>query len=164
MQDLTKQIVAFLISIGIPVREGSVVDDSFLPGLSIINGSLVYDGLSLQWPGDLLHEAGHIATVPSSMRALLNDSLDQSVSVPHAGEVEATAWAYAATVHLGLAPSVLFHQGGYHGKSPALIATYSYGVYPGCYGLAQAGMTLLGVDATSACVLPYPNMTQWLRD
>jgi hypothetical protein len=162
MEDPTIKIVAFLNSIGIPVREGPVAADSFLPGLSIINGSLVYDRLSLQWPGDLLHEAGHIATTPTSMRAVLNDSLEPSALVQHAGEAEATAWAYAATVYLGLAPSVLFHLGEYHGKSSSLIATYSCGVYPGCYGLSQAGMTLLGVDATSTP--PYPHMTQWLRD
>jgi len=162
MQDLTQKIVAFLIGVGIPVREGPVATDSFLPGLSIVNGALVYDRLSLQWPGDLLHEAGHIATTPTAMRALLSDSLEQAAFVPHGGEAEATAWAYAATVYLGLAPSVLFHQGGYHGKSASLITTYSCGVYPGCHGLAQAGMTLLGVDAAST--LPYPQMTKWLRD
>lgn len=164
MEDLTQRIAAFLTGIGIPVREGPVAAESFLPGLSIVNGSLVYDRSSLQWPGDLLHEAGHIATTPTSMRALLNDSLEESASVPHGGEAEATAWAYAATVFLGLDLSVLFHQGGYHGKSSSLIATYSCGVYPGCHGLAQAGMTLLGADADAASAPPYPHMTQWLRE
>lgn len=164
MQNLTQTIVQFLISIGIPVRAGVVLPSSFLPGLSIVNGSLVYNSEALRWPGDLLHEAGHIATVPASMRALLNDSLDDSSSVAYASEVEATAWAYAATVHLGLAPSVLFHPDGYDGKSSELIATYSLGVYPGCHGLALAGMTLLGTEAKLASILPYPHMTQWLRD
>ena len=164
MQDVTKQIVDFLTSVGIRVHEGSVATDSFLPGLSIVNGSLVYDRLSLQWPGDLLHEAGHIATVPTSIRALLSDSLDHAPLVPHSGEAEATAWAYAATVHLGLDPSVLFHHGGYHGKSSSLITAYSCGVYLGSYGLTLAGMTLVGIDATSASTLPYPHMSQWLRD
>jgi hypothetical protein len=164
MTDLTQAIVEFLIAIGIPVREGLVSPDAFLPGLSIINGSLLYDRATLRWPGDLLHEAGHIATVPASMRAMLNDSLDELSSVPHAGEIEATAWAYAAIAHLGLCPSVLFHPEGYHGKSAELIATYTLGVYPGCYGLAQAGMTLLGTQATFAAIAPYPHMTRWLRD
>lgn len=164
MHDLTQKIVAFLIDIGIPVREGSVAKDSFLPGLSIVDGSLVYDSSTLQWPGDLLHEAGHIATTPGAMRALLNDALDDSGLVDHAGEVEATAWAYAATVYLGLAPSVLFHQNGYHGKSSHLIATYSFGVYPGCHGLAQAGMTILANTSAPVSAPPYPHMIRWLRD
>ncbi len=164
MQDLTQTIMEFLIGIGIPVREGLVAPDSFLPGLSIVNGSLIYDSATLRWPGDLLHEAGHIATTPASMRSMLNDSLDESSSVPHGGEVEATAWAYAAIVHLGLAPSVLFHPQGYKGKSAELIATYTLGVYPGCYGLAQAGMTLLGAEAKLVSTPPYPHMNRWLRD
>jgi hypothetical protein len=163
MQDVTQTILNFLISIGITVREGPVAIDSFLPGLSISDGSLVFDRAALRWPGDLLHEAGHIATAPSSIRASLNDSLEESDPVPYAGEVEATAWAYAAIIHLGLPPSVLFHPEGYAGKSSALIATYTFGVYPGCFGLAQAGMTLVGADASLAATPPYPHMIQWLR-
>jgi hypothetical protein len=164
MQDLTQAIVDFLNTTGIPVREGLVVSDSFLPGLCINNGSLVYDRAALRWPGDLLHEAGHIATMPAALRGLLHDSLEQLPTVAHAGEVEATAWAYAAVIHLGIEPSVLFHPDGYHGRSSELIATYSLGVYPGCFGLAQAGMTLLGAEAASAAVAPYPHMIKWLRD
>lgn len=164
MHELTQTIVDFLDSIGIPVREGTVAIDSFLPGLAISHGTLVYDRKTLKWPGDLLHEAGHIATMPASLRALLSDSLEESPAVPHAGEAEATAWAYAAIVHLGMAPSVLFHPAGYHGKSMSLILTYSMGVYPGSFGLAQAGMTLLGAAAASADSPAYPRMTRWLRD
>jgi hypothetical protein len=164
MQDLTQTIVAFLTEIGISVREDVVATDSFLPGLCIRQGSLVYDRETLRWPGDLLHEAGHIATIPASMRAMLSDSLDESPDVSHAGEVEATAWAYAATVHMGLAASVLFHPEGYDGRSEQLIITYTHGVHPGCFGLSQAGMTLLAADAISASARPYPHMTKWLRD
>lgn len=164
MQPLTQTITEFLLAIGIPVTEGTVAADSFLPGLSIVDGTLVYEQAKLQWPGDLLHEAGHIATTPANLRAALNDALEESVVVPHAGEVEATAWAYAAIVHLGLSPLVLFHEGGYHGKSAGLIHTYANGVYPGCAGLAQAGMTLLGNHAASVSQPAYPHMIRWLRD
>ena len=157
-------ILGFLKDIGIGVVEGPVSDTSFLPGLCIVNGSIVYDKDALRWPGDLLHEAGHIATMPSALRHLLNDALQESIDAPHAGEVEATAWAYAAIVHLGLPPSVLFHEEGYDGRSTSLIMTYTHGVYPGCSGLSQAGMTLLGTEADSAALAPYPNMIRWLRD
>jgi len=162
MRDVTQIIVDFLNGIGIPAHEGEVVHDSFLPGLSIRNGTLVYDSAKLRWPGDLLHEAGHIATMPAATRSLLSDALDDAEAAPHAGEIEATAWAYAATIYLGLEPSVLFHSEGYAGKSASLIETYSYGVYPGCFGLAQAGMTLVGNAATES-VAPYPHMIRWLR-
>jgi len=164
MHDTTQIIVNFLDSVGIPVREGEVVADSFLPGLCIRHGSLVYDRAALRWPGDLLHEAGHIATVPAAIRDQLNDSLDELPSTPHGGEVEATAWAYAAIMHLGLPLTVLFHSEGYDGKSAQLIATYELGVYPGCFGLAQAGMTRLSADAALEGVPAYPHMIRWLRE
>lgn len=157
-------ITGFLSGIGITVTEGPVPANSFLPGLCIVNGTIVYDIAALRWPGDLLHEAGHIATMPSALRHLLNDTLQESISAPHAGEVEATAWAYAAIVHLGLSPSVLFHVEGYDGRSESLIMTYTHGVYPGCFGLSQAGMTLLGTEAQLAAVPPYPHMVRWLRE
>lgn len=163
MQDLTNIIVNFLLAIGIPVHKAHVPADSFLPGLVIRNGGIVFDEEKLQWPGDLLHEAGHIATMPAAMRSMINDSLDELPEVLHAGEIEATAWAYAAALHLDIPPSILFHEGGYHGKSSGLIMTYDLGVYPGCFGLAQAGMTLLGEEATLAGIAPYPHMTRWLR-
>lgn len=138
MHSTREIITGFLSDIGITVIEGPVSASSFLPGLCIVNGTIVYDIDALRWPGDLLHEAGHIATMPSALRHLLNDALQESISAPHAGEVEATAWAYAAIVHLGLSPSVLFHEEGYYGRSESLILTYTNGVYPGCFGLAQA--------------------------
>jgi hypothetical protein len=82
----------------------------------------------------------------------------------NAVEVQATAWAYAAVRHLGLEPSVLFHEGGYEGKSAGLIFTYTAGVYPGAYGLQTLGMTATGETARGLQVPPYPHMLKWLRD
>ncbi|HYH66343.1 MAG TPA: hypothetical protein VD866_16745 [Urbifossiella sp.] len=157
-------ILAFLDDIGIPAREGPVPADSVLPGIRLVSGTLVYDRAALRWPGDLLHEAGHIAVTPAALRPVLSDALEVPVEAPHAGEVEATAWAYAATVQLRLPPAVLFHDGGYRGHSAGLIMSFGCGVYPGAFGLAQAGMTLLSADARLAGVPPYPHMTRWLRE
>ncbi|HWS25661.1 MAG TPA: hypothetical protein VN259_03725 [Xanthomonadales bacterium] len=163
MSDLIQVLVDFLNGIGIGAYEGAVPVDSFLPGLRIVDGCLIYDRAALRWPGDLLHEAGHIATVPAAMRAGLNDALADAPESPHGGEAEATAWAFAALTHLRLPLSVLFHEGGYHGKSAGLILTYSAGVYPGCHGLLQAGMALGAADAARAGVQPYPHLIRWLR-
>lgn len=81
-----------------------------------------------------------------------------------ASEAQATVWAYAALTHLGLDPKVLFHAGGYGGKSERLIRTYTLGVYPGSYGLQLAGMTASGEAARQMGVAPYPHMLKWLRD
>jgi hypothetical protein len=161
--NLTDRIVGFLCGIGIDVHEETLAD-SFLPGVRIVDGGLRFDRKILRWPGDLLHEAGHIAVVPAPWRATLNDALEDQVDLPHVSEIEATAWAFAAITHLGLDPSVLFHEGGYGGKSAGLIMTYSLGIYPGCFGLAQAGMTLIGQDALRAGLPAYPHMIRWLRE
>lgn len=154
----TQILLDFLAGIGIAVREGEVPPDSFLPGIRLVAGALVVDRAALRWPGDLLHEAGHIATTPAALRARLDDQLADDPAIPHRGEAEATAWAWAALTHLGLPPALLFHAGGYHGHSAGLALTYAMGVCPGAAGLAQAGMaTLGGADG-------YPRMRRWLRD
>jgi hypothetical protein len=156
--DTTQILFDFLADIGITVREGEVPADSFLPGIRLVGGVLVVDRAALCWPGDLLHEAGHIATTPAALRPRLDDQLADDPAVPHRGEAEATAWAWAALTQLGLPPALLFHAGGYHGHSAGLALTYAMGVYPGAAGLAQAGMaTLGGADG-------YPRMRRWLRD
>ncbi len=163
MSDPLDIIVGFLDAIGIAARPGTVADDAFLPAIRIENGGLVFDAQQLRWPGDLLHEAGHIAVTPPAGRPGLGDALAAAEAAPHGGEVEAMAWSWAAAVHLGLAPEVLFHPEGYKGQSVGLMLTYSQGVYPGAFGLAQTGMTLVGAAAVAAGVAPYPNMLRWLR-
>lgn len=157
-------IVGFIRSIGIPVQQGQVGDDAFLPGVRIVAGGLVFDPQRLRWPSDLLHEAGHIAVTPADLRAGLDDALESSAIAPHAGEVEAMAWSWAAALHLGLPPEQLFHPDGYKGQSAGLLMSYSLGVCPGAFGLSQAGMTALGETALAAGVQPYPHMQRWLRD
>jgi hypothetical protein len=163
MQSLDR-ILSFLDEIRLPVAEGPVPEHAFLPGVRIDGGVVVYDRAALRWPGDLLHEAGHIAVTPSRLRPALNDGLDAVPAAAHAGEAEATAWAYAAVVHLRLEPSVLFHDGGYGGHSEGLIRSFAHGVNLGAHGLAQAGMTAIGTRAQHVGVAPYPRMLQWLRD
>lgn len=160
---LIEKIVGFLREIGISVQDGVVPLDSFLPGLRVAAGGLVVDRGSLSWPGDLLHEAGHLAVTPELARAALADGLAAQLQAPYGGESEATAWAYAACVKLGLPPEVLFHAGGYRGHSSGLINTFALGVYPGAFGLAQTGMALLGKAAHEQGVAAYPSMLRWLR-
>lgn len=164
MQEEIERIIAFLRHIGLGVDEGPVPDAAFLPGVRILAGRIVFDRRVLAWPGDLLHEAGHVATTPAAHRGQLSDDVSGQEEHPGAGEAEATAWAYAAVIATGLDASVLFHPGGYRGQSAALIATYGMGVYPGCRGLSEAGMTLIGQAARDRDLAPYPHMQRWLRD
>ena len=94
----------------------------------------------------------------------LSDTIPPELLAPHAGEPEATAWAFAAITALGLHPSVLFHSGGYQGKSEGLILTFTSGGYPGAAGLIAAGMALATSQATARGARPYPSMLRWLRE
>lgn len=163
MGNTLERILGFLADIGIRARPGTLPPDTFLPAVRIDHGALVFDPQRLRWPGDLLHEAGHIAVTPPALRDGLNDALDGAGSPPHGGEVEAIAWSWAAAMHLGLAPEELFHPEGYKGQSAGLLLSFSLGVCPGAYGLAQAGMTAVGAAAAAAGITPYPAMRCWLR-
>lgn len=159
-----ERILDFLREIGLDVQEAEVPPDSFLPGLRIERGGLRVDASRLRWPGDLLHEAGHLAVVPARLRAMMDDALQDLPAVPHGGEIEATAWAWAATRYLGLDAAVLFHDGGYHGRSAGLRTTFEMGVYLGASGLAAAGLALLPSQAQPGGPAPYPHMLAWLRE
>jgi hypothetical protein len=157
------RILEFLRSIGLPIIETDLREVTLLPGVAIVSGTLAVDRSRLTWPGDLLHEAGHMAVTPAAQRPSLDGTLTGADEIAHAGEVEATAWAYAATISIGLDPHVLFHAGGYYGKSERLAFTYAAGCYPGVAGLVACGMTMAGVEASAHGVKPYPHMIRWLR-
>jgi len=161
---LTNRIAEFLNGIGIEVVPGRLDGESFLPGILVERGGLLVDEGKLSYPGDLLHEAGHLAVAPAGLRPALGGEVFIPGADMNAVEAEATAWAYAAVTHLKLEPSVLFHAGGYEGKSAGLILTFTMGVYPGAYGLQTLGLTATGQTARQLQVAPYPHMLKWLRD
>lgn len=161
--DYLDPILRFLSNVGIEVRLESIDNATFLPGIEVRQGSLVADLSKLLWPGDLLHEAGHLAVLPRMLRQQASDDLKFEQSAPHAGELEAMAWAYAAAVDLDLPLDVLFHEGGYKGQSAGLRMTYSMGVYPGLPGLCLAGMAVAPNAVTGASANFYPQMLRWLR-
>lgn len=143
-------IADFLIEIGLQVRAGAVPDLTFLPGIHVANGVLIVDEARLTYPGDLLHEAGHLAVTPATQR----NSVDGDTGENGGEEMAAIAWSYAASVHLGLVPEVVFHAAGYRGGSRSLIENFSAGRYIGVPFLKWIGLT--GDN--------YPAMARWLRD
>jgi hypothetical protein len=139
-------------------------DDGFLPGIRIERGVLMVDEARLEYPGDLLHEAGHIAMAPAKLRPSLSGAVDVPGLDMASLEVAAVAWSYAAAVALGIDPAEVFHGGGYGGKSAGLLATFGVGVYPGAHLLEAAGLTATPARAETLGVEPYPHMLRWLRD
>jgi hypothetical protein len=78
-------------------------------------------------------------------------------------EKAALPWSYAAALAIGIDPAVVFHAGGYRGKSEGLLRTFGFGVYPGAAILEDAGMAAGPVRAEALGVPPFPHMLRWLR-
>lgn len=154
-QENVSAIVAFLREIGLTVEFGATADGDFLPGIQMIRNGLRLDKDALLYPGDLLHEAGHLAVMPQAHReAELPSSSDA------AEEMAAMAWSYAAASHLGISPSVVFHENGYRGQAHQLLDDFSNGKAIGLPYLWWIGMTTqpqLGRPSI------YPRMLHWLR-
>ena len=106
---LTERLAAFVCGIGIAVRAGSLPAKTFLPGLEIRDGAIVVDEERLTNPGDILHEAGHLAVADPTERNA------PALSPSGGDELTAIAWSYAALSHLELDPAVVFHADGYKG-------------------------------------------------
>ena len=158
------RITDFLREIRIEVRHADLSSvECFLPGIRLERGRVLYDESALTWPGDLLHEAGHVAVAPPEARPLLTGAADVPNLDMERLEHAAVAWSYAAALHIGVDPAMVFHEGGYRGRSPGILFTFSAGVYPGANLLEEAGMTVTGEHAVAAGVQPYPNMRSWLR-
>src|SRR6476620_893093 len=115
--DVIGKIVSFLREAGIAVTHRPVDDETFLPGIDIVEGTLIIDELRLLYPGDLIHEAGHLAVTPALFRNQLSGKVESPHQNPDVIEAAAICWSYAACVHLGLDPRVVFHKHGYHGRS-----------------------------------------------
>jgi hypothetical protein len=158
--EITRKIVDFLEEIGIPVSTGEVPDGTFLPGILVNGAGLVVDERKLAYPGDLLHEAGHIAVMtPQQRRELYND-----VSKNPGDELAALAWSWAALQRLALPPQVVFHPNGYKGESAWLIEVFSSGHTPGVPLLQWMGMTAEPGKAASLGMPAFPEMMKWMRE
>jgi len=160
---LTAKIADFLNQIGIEVIPAPIDETTFLPGIEVNQGRLLVDESRLKYPGDLLHEAGHLALAPAAMRGELSGEVNLPEENMDVIEVQAIAWSYAALVYLKLEPEVVFHEEGYKGKSEALLLNFRSGFYLGATGLEAAGMTAMGQAAEDLGVPPYPHMLKWLR-
>ena len=58
---LISRMAGFLASIGLKTAPVVLAETGFLDGLMISHGVLLIDEGRLAYPGDLLHEAGHLA-------------------------------------------------------------------------------------------------------
>ena len=148
----------FLAGIGIPTQEVELTTDTFLPGILIQNGGLLLDPAKLRYPGDILHEAGHLAVTPAAERAQLAGNVmagkpDQNGT--DGEEIVAMLWSYAAAQASGVPPEIVFHPDGYRKSSDWILNNFRQGIYPGLPLLVWMGLTT-NED--------FPRMTRWLRE
>jgi hypothetical protein len=158
--NLTETLINFIQNVGIPVYCESISGQTFLPGMTIRNGALIIDNKKLLYPGDLLHEAGHIAVTPADKRSKLDES--KTGQFDDSNEIAAMAWSYAACRHLNIDPLIVFHEHGYRGVSRNIAANFDAGQYMGAYLLDWHGMANYGDHNPQAAVNPYPSMFHWL--
>jgi hypothetical protein len=116
---------------------------------------LVIDQQQLLYPGDVLHEAGHIAVTTAAERPLLSGNITENNPEKEGEELAVLLWTYAACQALGLPAEVVFHPAGYKGQSEWLITNFEQGNYIGLPLLAWMGLTTSNT---------FPAMKRWLRE
>lgn len=160
--DYADQIISFIQDIGLTVRFEPVPEDTFLPGILIKDGIILVDREQLKYPGDLLHEAGHLAVIPASRR----HETGAYVGYNPAEEMAAIAWSWAALKHLNLAPEIVFHPDGYKGASQSIIDNFSQQRYFGTPILSWLGMTYCAFSSMGSGRMEavFPQMRKWLAD
>lgn len=144
-----ERIADFLAGAGIPLAVTALTGQRFLPSLAVDCGTIQIEPGGTAWPGDLLHEAGHIAVMEPTQRALPGQ-----VGADPADEMAAMAWSAAAARACELPLEVLFHTAGYKGESGNLIEAFGDGRGPGVPMLNWYGMT---------APEGFPAMARWLR-
>lgn len=143
---LVARLAEFVRSVGLDVLPASSLLPANFPGLDIQNGAVLIDETRVVYPGDILHEAGHLATTDPGRRGALRLS-------PTGGEEMSTmAWSYAAVRHLELDPELVFYPSSYGGLGPTFVEKFAAGTYIGTPLLRKWGMAP-----------EYPRMTRWLR-
>lgn len=160
-----EKMTHFLREIGMKTSAAILSEDTFLPGVKIENGDIIYDPAKLDHPGDLLHEAGHIAMKPSAERYKLNGNIGDGDENALGEEIGAILWSYAAVKNIGLPANLVFHEKGYRGASDWYLANFETEKnYIGLPYLTWLGLAA-SADQTEKLGYPaFPAMLRWLRE
>jgi hypothetical protein len=104
-----RRVVRWLRTVGLRAEEGTRYTLPFARGIWLEDGELIYDPCEAH-PGDMLHEAGHLAVLPADARLAAQGDADE-VSGFHDNDSEAIAWSYAAALACGVDPWLVFESG-----------------------------------------------------
>lgn len=188
-QHWTREVVTFLRGIGLAVTERQAPlqeGETFLPHVLVNQGGLEVV-MEEAYPGDVLHEAAHLAIIPAQFRPFANWDLSEAESrmtqyldehpmalatypedpvaraIVQAADPEATAWQYAAAVHLKVPERWIFPRGSYEGTRIDMLRCLKASSYVGINGLRAAGWTLLRPNPIRPDVPVYPKLKFWLH-
>lgn len=168
--------IDFLRGIGLQVEFGDT-SGGFLPSVRICAGVLVVNESTPV--SNLLHEAGHLATMPAAYRPLADGDLEacnaamsraldgmhpddpRCRAILQCDDAEATAWAYAAGKAIGLADEEIIKPDEYDGEGEEVLSMVSSGCYFGVHGLQHAGFC--SARSLGARLPVYPQMAKWLQ-
>lgn len=176
---MTLRVLDGIRALGVPVRTYDAPHPrAILPGVWIESGILGVCPWAVM-PGDILHEAGHLAVWPSRFRHLIGPGSIDEVDMPHAravleymtsreafslgvdhwlfrallqsGEDEANAWSYAAALAVDLPPEQVFmHR--YPGDVPHRHQPYQGEGESVMWGLVRgSSLGINGLQAAGMC-------------
>ncbi|WP_321889626.1 hypothetical protein [Paraburkholderia bannensis] len=172
------RVIEFLNGIGIPTCYESGAS-GFAKGCRIGRGTLAVDPACRI--STLLHEAGHLAITPRRYRSWMDGDLyagqrrmldavcngdlhpDEPLyrAVIQCSDPEATAWAWAAGVALGLPGEEIVRDDEYDGEGGAIRLALQLRAYFGVHGLAHAGFCLIR-DRNG--VSGWPHLRYWTQE
>ncbi|MBO3462856.1 hypothetical protein G7B40_031505 [Aetokthonos hydrillicola Thurmond2011] len=178
--NLKQNVYDFLISIGIEI-EIQESTKGFFDHIHIEDGRLIVDkNASIN---DILHEAGHLAVLPGRFRKYASGNISGAIKrmleeidfsnpdAPEAraaiqcGDVEATAWAWAAGMHLELPPEIVIEDADYDHEGEEMRLTLNSNSFFGINGLAAAGFCVTNKAFSALTGKPvYPNLAMWLQN
>ncbi len=147
-------------AIGLWVRPGPVPDGgTLLAGLRVERGGIIVDETKSPHPGDLLHEAAHLAVMPPQDR----DTVCGTLPADGGLEMAALAWSYAMAVRFELPLDMVFHD-AFTAGGPWLRELFGTGQSTGVPLLQLWDMCRLEDAPPGFEHLPvFPEMAKWLR-
>ena len=155
---VTEKITRFLQEIGVSIQYRELQEKTVLPGIDTEDGALVIDESRMRFPGDLLHEAGHLAVSGPKQRIRFGGD----VKGTGGEELAAIAWSYAAALHIGIDPRIVFHDQGYKGWSESILENFANGHYFGVPMLDWLGLTTDPQRQQPGQEYVFPDMRSWL--
>jgi len=177
-----RAVATFLNTIGLVTIE-EIGARGFVPGVNIREGVIAIDPTEAK-ASDLLHEAGHLATVPGCFRHFFSGNVDSGQrrslealneieaeidspvfrAVMQCSDPEATAWAWAVGKYLGIREKDIIEDEDYNGEGEGIRTMLSLNSYVGINGLAHAGFCSIRERSVAINGLPaYPKLAMWVQ-